>query len=688
MNRHRVLGWVARTRPVAWTLVALAVVSVVVSIVLDGLAGPQRRALADTDPGLSSTSVGLVVVVFGSVILSARRRHPVGVVMVGFGLLWSVDGVLESFIPVGLSASPPWPGTSFAFWFVARVGAFLLVGLPLLFVLYPDGRLPSGRWRALGIVSVVAALVLPVALLVTPLTVLYAEDGGPPPGVQLDPLVLPLPIEVAYAVLVVARLVTYAALLASVLVVLVRYRRASAEQQRQLRWLLWAAIVCVLTVVLSLLLPSSTAAYAALLIAVTTTCASVTIGIVKPDLADIDALVSATVVYALVAAVVIAVDLGLLGLAARVLGDRINQQEVTLAALIVAVAIYGPLRHWLWSVAERVLVGRRADRYGVVSRLAARLESTDAVEDQLPALTSAVAESFKLSYVGVEVVQPGGGTVAAAYGVEPERTQTLPIAYQGLPVGRLVLPTRGLRSMLSHRDQLLLLDVVRQAAIAIRNATLARELQESRERLVLDREEDRRRIRRDLHDGLGPVLGGVAMRLDAAGNAVAVDPDRATVLIKQARTEVSDALTDVRRLVHGLRPPALDDLGLLAAVEQQADRLRTDSFAVTVEAAELPPLPAAAEVAAFRIASEALANVVRHAEAGRAAVRFVATGTDLLVEVIDDGRGIAADRAAGVGLVSIRERTAELGGRFEVVCPEQGGTVVRAWLPCLEGAAR
>ena len=146
---------------------------------------------------------------------------------------------------------------------------------------------------------------------------------------------------------------------------------------------------------------------------------------------------------------------------------------------------------------------------------------------------------------------------------------------------------------------------------------------------MLGREDDRRRIRRDLHDGLGPALGGVAMRLDAAGNAVDTDPEPARELVRLARTEVRDALDDVRRLVHDLRPPALDDLGLTAALEQQAERVRPE-VDVTVRADGLGVLPAAVEVAAYRIASEALTNVVKHADARHAEVDLVRDGAVLV----------------------------------------------------------
>jgi signal transduction histidine kinase len=259
--------------------------------------------------------------------------------------------------------------------------------------------------------------------------------------------------------------------------------------------------------------------------------------------------------------------------------------------------------------------------------------------------------------------------------------RTLPITYRDQEVGRVVLPARGLRSRLSRRDEQLLADLVRQAATAARTSQLADELQDSRERLVAAREEERRRIRRDLHDGLGPSLSGVVYQLESARLLVDKDPQAAKETIAGLSGHVQDVVADVRRLVHDLRPPALDDRGLVGALAQQAERISDTGLSVSVDATDLGNLPAAVEVAAYRIAGEALTNVTRHAHARRATVRLLRDDRDLLVEVVDDGSGIAPEAQAGVGLVSLRERAAELGGRSEVTCPATGGTVVRAWLP-------
>lgn len=186
--------------------------------------------------------------------------------------------------------------------------------------------------------------------------------------------------------------------------------------------------------------------------------------------------------------------------------------------------------------------------------------------------------------------------------------------------------------------------------------------------------------------GSGPVLAGVGLRLDAARNAVHSDPDRACELIATSRADLTEAAADVRRLVHGLRPPAIDDVGLPAAIRQQADRVGASGLRVRVEAEDLPALPAAVEVAAYRIVAEALTNVLTHAEAGSCLVQLSAADHALMVEVTDNGRGITADRVSGVGLQALRERAAELGGEAEVGCPPEGGTRVRAVLPLSEPA--
>jgi signal transduction histidine kinase len=193
-------------------------------------------------------------------------------------------------------------------------------------------------------------------------------------------------------------------------------------------------------------------------------------------------------------------------------------------------------------------------------------------------------------------------------------------------------------------------------------------------------------LRRDLHDGLGPTLAALHLQAGVLRRLIATDPEAATALVEEFRSDIRTAVEDIRRVVYALRPPALDELGLVAAVQAQAERCNQPppGLQVEVEApAMLPPLPAAVEVAAYRIVQEALANVVHHARATHCCVRLV-LDEQLAVEVTDDGDGLPAQRKRGVGLVSMRERAVELGGTCHVGPAAGGGTKVVAYLPLLE----
>lgn len=670
--------------PGRWLALGLGAVVLVVltgALLLDLENSPADRTAAHLGWGTYAAVVGAVVTATGAVILRRHPRHLLGWILASTGVVWALDGLCESYTSYGIAASPDLPLTGFALWFVAQFGAVLLLCLPSVLVLYPTGRVMAGRWGRVSIAVLVMAAALPLALMFAPDTALDADDTFVFPRDTGMPE-LPISPEAFEVVLRVSQLMTFSSVLVAVAVVVVRQRRAVDRERVQMRWLAWAAIVCALVGVFSVVVGTGGWLLSVtLVLALTVTGVSVAIGILDPEITDVDALMGGTLVYAVVAGAVVLLDVLLIAILGATLGDRLAERDVTLLVLLVAIAAYGPLRVWLGGLVRRLLVGRRGDRYGVVAGLAARLEESSDVHQQLPALAATVATTFKLGFVQVEVFGHGGGTLTASYGSEPDAVRDVPIRYGTEQVGRLVLPDRGLRSMLSRRDQELLFDVVRQAAMAVRSARLARELQASRERLVLDREDDRRRIRRDLHDGLGPVLGGVAMRLDAVGNALEDDPVAARRMVAQSRQDITDALADVRRLVHGLRPPALDDLGLVAAIDQQVERMRSDGLDIRVQAEALPALPAAVEVAAYRIVSEALANMSRHAGARSCTVGLWGESGALRVEVRDDGVGIAPDVVAGVGLGSMRDRAAELGGAATVTCPDEGGTLVEAWLP-------
>jgi two-component system NarL family sensor kinase len=299
-----------------------------------------------------------------------------------------------------------------------------------------------------------------------------------------------------------------------------------------------------------------------------------------------------------------------------------------------------------------------------------------------------LAQSLRLRYAAVEVGDPpGGATVRAEYGVSDTEPQRVPLVWSGHRVGSLLVAVQAGRERFGRADRALLAEVARQVSAVGYALLLTSELQRSRQRLVLAREEERRRLRRDLHDGLGPTVAASAMNIEAVQWLVRSDPEAAEALLGRLLDEARHTIADVRRLVEGLRPLALDELGLVEAIQERVTSVTQPlsgsgaRMSVVVRASgNFGSLPAAVEVAAFHITMEAVHNAARHSGAEVCEVRLDA-GESLSIEVVDDGYGLEADAVEGVGLGSMRERAAEVGGALSIETPPHGGTVVRARLP-------
>jgi signal transduction histidine kinase len=346
--------------------------------------------------------------------------------------------------------------------------------------------------------------------------------------------------------------------------------------------------------------------------------------------------------------------------------------------------LFQPLRGRLQRGVNRLMYGERDDPYAVLSRMGERLEATLAPQAVLPTIAETVAQALKLPYVAIELKQDGEFVKEAEYGKKPpDAPIVLPLAYGAETVGRLVAGRRSQREEFSTSDKKLLEDLGRQVGVAAHAVRLTTDLQRSRERLVASREEERRRLRRDLHDGVGPQLAALTLKLETARNRLSHDPE-AQALLSDLAERVRAAVADIRRAVHALRPPALDELGLVPALREGAAQYSHEGLSINVEAPQsLPPLQAAVEVACYRITHEALTNVVRHAGASSCSVRLALEEEAGIVrlEIIDDGRGIGEDHQAGVGLSSMRERAEELGGTCTIESLPKGGTRVSARLP-------
>jgi signal transduction histidine kinase len=488
-----------------------------------------------------------------------------------------------------------------------------------------------------------------------------------------------------------------------------RYRRVSnAVQRQQIKWVVFgisAAVMAFLgiAVTLSAFAPTPTSSstvatilvgYALVYAAMLLIPLSIGVAILRQHLWDIDLIINRTLVYgALTASVILLYVLvvGGLGGLVQVRGNL----AISLLATGLAAVLFQPLRYRLQRGVNHLMYGERDDPYAVLSRLGSRLESTLAPDAMLPAVAKTVMETLRLPYAEIQLKREDGFETAATAGNPVEKALRLPLVYGGETVGQLVLGPRSGEEEFATAERRLLEDLAHQIG-ASAHATLmtdealklSADLQRSRERLVEAREEERRRLRRDLHDGLGPQLSSQALTIDAVRKLMRRDPDAAEGLLLELKADAQAAVTDVRRLVYGLRPPALDDLGLLGALGESAAQYSAKGLHVSVEGPDnLPPLSAAVEVAAYRIAQEALTNVARHAEATTCTVYLaIEEAGALCVEVRDDGRGVPDSQEnssvrAGVGLMSMRERATELGGSLVVEPLSGGGTRVRVRLP-------
>lgn len=368
---------------------------------------------------------------------------------------------------------------------------------------------------------------------------------------------------------------------------------------------------------------------------------------------------------------------------------------------LVAVTLQ-PVRAGVQKGLDRWMFGDRDQPYRALAGMSRKLGAGEG-DGPLAVVAEAVRASLRSPAVAIEWRDADGDPVVVAHAVGSGTAGGVwrePVIFDGREIATLVLSLPEGEAELGQPEQRLVRDLAGAAGAVVQSALYAGEIARSRDHLVRAREEERRRLRHDLHDGLGPTLASVAMGLDAAATKLADDADLAGLLHELDRA-LQDAIADIRVLVHGLRPPALDELGLVPALREQAYDMsarshRADGGCLQIEVSTepvLPPIGAAVEVAAFRIAVEGMTNVLRHAAASRCTVRLTAEpngegsrpGEFLHVRVEDDGRGIDPDVRAGVGFESMRNRAEELGGELRVSPRAGGGTVLAALLPLQRG---
>jgi signal transduction histidine kinase len=419
----------------------------------------------------------------------------------------------------------------------------------------------------------------------------------------------------------------------------------------------------------------------------------VAIAVVREQLFDIDIVIGRTLVYAALTLVVALVYLAVVAGAGALLGRHGNTVLPLVAAAVVAV-LFQPLRATLQRRVQRLLYGMQDEPYAALSGLGHRLAATLPEEDVEARVVGTVRAALRVPYVAIALRGDDGYVITRQSGTPTANRLTLPLLHQGEEVGLLLVDDEpGAR--LSQPGRALLSDLARQAGAAVHGVRLtaslrstADQLQAARERLVVAGEEERRRIRRNLHDELAPTLAAAGLTAATAADLLGRDDASAAQVLQRLQRGLSAAVSDVRRLVDELRPVLLDEQGLAGAIRERAEALRSE-IPIAVEVAEpLPGLPAAVEVAAYRICQEALMNVLKHSSATTVVVRLGVVGDDLELEVTDDGVGAMPGTTGGdggVGLASMRERAEELGGSCAVAGAPGGGTRVAVRLPLHPG---
>jgi signal transduction histidine kinase len=402
---------------------------------------------------------------------------------------------------------------------------------------------------------------------------------------------------------------------------------------------------------------------------------SFTIAITRSQLWNINIVVNRTLVYGGLTLLTMAFYIFLVGYIGNLL-QAVNQSLIAFLATGLIAILFQPLRDRIQRAVNRMMYGYRDDPVSVLSGLGEMLERSGSPEDALERITETVSRTLKLPYVAIEL-----GDEITSFGIQKNEITRLPLKYQGQTTGYLLVGGRSPGEAFSFSDLQLLENIAHQAGAAAHSVKLMADLRHSRQNLVTTREEERRRLRRDLHDGLGPTLASLTLRLDTTRNLLKDNPEKAEIQLDELKKQTQETIQDIRGLVYDLRPPALDELGLIGAIQNFIESRASSQPKSTLEIPlDLPELPAAFEVALYRIALEGITNVFRHADANSAVIRISYTNANLILEIIDDGIGLSKTVSHGVGLTSMGERADELGGSFTLI-PKAKGTHIRVHLP-------
>jgi signal transduction histidine kinase len=667
----------------AWPLLLLFIGVAVVGTILQEVNGDV--APSEYLTALGFTSIG----VFGAFLAARRPENPVGWLFLVASFSAALGFFLGEYAEFAITGRErAWPGATIAAWLsgFTWLPALVLLGVYLLLV-FPDGRLLSRRWRLVAWgAGVVAALVI-LALAVS------SEDldiGVP----VANPFAVPALDSSADAVSGIGLVVIGGFAVLSAVSLGIRYRRSGSDERHQLKWFLFAGLFLALNVALGGVIPEpvSNVTFTAGLFLLP---AAATVAVLKYRLYDIDVVINKAVVLAVLAAFITLIYVGLvIGIGALVGGG--GNVVLSIAATAVIAVAFQPVRDRARRFANRLVYGKRATPYEVLSEFSGRMAGAYSTEDVLPRMARILAEGTGAVradvwlHLGSELRRaaawpPSNGERPTSMLIDGgqlptvvDADRTYPVRHQGELLGALSVAKPPSEPLTPAEDRLVE-DMASQAGLVLRNVRLIEELRASRLRLVAAQDEERRRIERNIHDGAQQQLVAIAVKQRLAQAMIERDPGQAGALLFDLQAETQDALDNLRDLARGIYPPVLSDQGLAAALEAQA---RRTAVPVELEADGIGRYPQEAEAAVYFCVLEALQNVAKYARASTAVVRLQVVDGELRFEVIDNGVGFdPVTTPRGSGTQNMADRLAALGGAFEIRSKPGGGTTIIGRLP-------
>jgi len=680
----------------AWSLCAIAVAAILTDQVLYFIT-PQEVLppfLRQTGADIADELANLGLPLIGALIASRRRENLLGWLFLAAGLGLGLSNLGFSYAAYAIEIRDgALPGALFANWISTWTWTLAIGSLPLMLLLFPTGRLHSRRWRPVLWITESAAIVLVVSALIGAWVLwdrpfMSEEEMGS--------------VGTIVTLLFGAVFVSTALSVVGLVSLFVRFLVARGDERLQIRWFALAATGFVGVIVLEQFFDNAltTVGFA---IAATALYASIGIAILKYRLYDIDLVLRKAVVYGVLAAFIAVVYFGVVVAVPAVLAGTadVSGPVAVATAAIVALAIQ-PLRRQAQRLANRLVYGKRATPFEVLSELSDRLAGEYSVDDVVPRMARVLAEGTGARTVIVwlrvgEELRPsatwpdGSDLPGPVPGIDDLPDRAFEVIHQGEPLGAITIAMPASEPMTPASEQLVE-NLAAQAGLVLRNVRLAEELRatieelrRSRQRIVAAQDEERRRIERNIHDGAQQQLVALAVKLGLAERLLERDPAKAASMLAEAKAETGEALDDLRDLARGIYPPLLADKGLAAALEAQA---RKSPLPVRVDHDGIGRYRQEVETAVYFSCLEALQNVTKYAEADHVTVRLAESNGALVFEVRDDGVGFDAQVAsAGTGLQGMADRLAAIGGTFQVRSAPGAGTTVAGRVPTGQSSA-